>query len=340
MKKAISIILALVLVLSLAGCSSSQGSGGSSSGGSGGSGSSGGGSDDKYPERNIELVVPFAAGGSADIFARSFADLLSKQTGVTVTVNNKEGAGGVTGLTYAGEQDNDGYTICLVTPSMPIAEVSGKIDFQNDWIPIACMEQDVYVISVLDSNSKFTDWDGFVAYAKANPNDVTTGGSGAAGLDEYVAMQLGEAIGVELTYVPYGGYGEYKTAFLGGEVDLYVDKLSSYSQMAQYSEILPMAVTTDETVKTAGLDNTPTLIDLGIDFTTGSWRGIVIKNGAPDNVVAKLRELCETIYNSDEFQAVLANDSADVVYGFKNGDDFASFIATETERFDKIVNGG
>lgn len=322
MKKALGIILVLVLVLGLVGCAGGQ-------------------SNSKaYPERNIEFVVPFAAGGSADLFARSFADLLAKQTGVNVTVNNKEGAGGVTGLTYAGEQNSDGYTICLVTPSMPIAEVKGKIDFQGEWIPIACMEQDIYVISVLDSNKKFTDWEGFLSYAKDHPKDVTTGGSGAAGLDECVAAQFAEAAGIEITYVPYGGYGEYKTAFLGGEVDLYIDKLSSFSQMAQYTEILPMAVTTDESVKTAGLDNTPSLKALGIDFTAGSWRGIVVKKNTPDDVVAKLRELCETIYASEEFQDILAKDSANVVYGFKNGDDFASFIASEVERFETVLNAG
>lgn len=322
MKRAVSILLIFVLALGLVGCGAGQ-------------------SDEKtYPERNIELIVPFAAGGSADVFARSFADLLGKQTGVNVLVNNKEGAGGVTGLTYAGEQDADGYTICLVTPSMPIAEVKGKTNFQENWIPIACMEQDVYVISVLDSNPKFTDWQGLLAYAKANPNDVTTGGSGAGGLDECVAKQLADAAGITLTYVPYSGYGEYKTAFLGGEVDLYIDKLSSYSQMAQYDQILPLAVTNDEKVATAGLDETPTLKDLGIDFTVGSWRGIVVKKGTPEEIVAKLRELCETIYNSEEFQAVLTKDSADVVYGFKNGTDFASFIAEETERFGEVLNAG
>ncbi|MGN0977045.1 MAG: Bug family tripartite tricarboxylate transporter substrate binding protein [Faecousia sp.] len=319
MKKAFSMILVLVLVLGMVGCSAGQGS-------------------QKYPSKNIEFVVPFAAGGSADQFARSFADLLAVETGVTVTVNNKEGAGGVTGLTYAGEQDADGYTICLVTPSMPIAEVKGKIDFQNDWIPIACMEQDIYVISVLDSNKKFTDWEGLLAYAKANPNDVTTGGSGAGGLDEFVAAQFAEAAGIEITYVPYGGYGEYKTAFLGGEVDLYIDKLSSYTGMAQYSQILPMAVTNDAKVATAGLDNVPTLKDLGVDFTAGSWRGIVVKKGTPDAIVEQLRTLCETIYKSDEFQAVLAKDSADVVYGYKNGADFTAFIASEVERYDAVIN--
>ena len=318
MKKLFCIILAAVILLALTACGGSTGA--------------------DYPERNIELVVPFGAGGSADIFARSFADLLSKQTGVNVTVNNKEGAGGVTGMTYAGEQDNDGYTIALVTPSMPIAEVKGKLNFQQDWIPIACMEQDIYVISVLDSNKKFSDWDGLITYAKAHPDDVTTGGSGAGGLDECVASQFAASVGIDITYVPYSGYGEYKTAFLGGEVDLYIDKLSSYSKMAQYSEITPLAVTSEEKVSTAGLDNVPSVKELGFDFTAGSWRGIVVKAGTPENVVSKLSELCETIYQSDEFQNVLKTDSADVVYGYKSAAEFKSFIAQETDRFSAVIS--
>lgn len=319
MKKFVCVCLIIATILTLTAC--------------------GAGKTDAYPSRNIEFVVPFGAGGSADIFARSFADLLAKETKVNVTVNNKEGAGGVTGMTYAGEQDNDGYTIALVTPSMPIAEVKGKLDFQKDWIPIACMEQDIYVISVLDSNKKFTDWDSFVAYAKANPGDVTTGGSGAGSLDECVATQFGSSLGTTLTYVPYSGYGEYKTAFLGGEVDLYIDKLSSYSKMAQYSEIKPMAVTSETKVATAGLDNVPSVKELGVDFTAGSWRGIVVKTGTPENVITTLSNLCEKIYKSDEFQAVLKTDSADVVYGYKSAADFKTLIASEVVRFNEVING-
>ena len=316
-------------------------------GGTGGSGEStpGGGSGDggsdsptlDYPSRTIEFVVPFGAGGSADMFARSFADLVSQETGTNVNVVNKEGAGGVTGLTYVSEQEADGYTFCLVTPSMPIAEAKGRFDFSGSFTPIAMMEADVYVVSVLDSNKNFTDWDGFVSYAKANPGVVTTGGSSAGGLDEYTALQFGEAIGAELTYVPYDGYGEYKTAFLGGEVDLYIDKLSSFTGMAQYEEIIPLLVTSENRVNSAGLDDTPTSSERGIEFGASSWRGIVVKTGTSQEIVDYLSGLCERIYGSEDFQSVLKQDSADVVFGYKNAADFTAHIASETERFADIV---
>ena len=324
-------VLCLSVLLSACGGSS----GGSSSGSSGSSGGSGDSSD--YPSRTIEFVVPFGAGGSADMFARSFAEQVSSETGANVNVVNKEGAGGVTGLTYVSEQEADGYTFCLVTPSMPIAEAKGRFDFTGGFIPIAMMEADVYVVSVLDSNKYFTDWDGFVSYARANPGVVTTGGSSAGGLDEYTALQLGEAIGAELTYVPYDGYGEYKTAFLGGEVDLYIDKLSSFTNMAQYDEIIPLLVTSDNRVNASGLDDTPTSSERGIEFAASSWRGIVVKEGTPDDIVTYLADLCGRIYESDEFQAVLKQDNADVVYGYKNASDFTSYIAEETERFADII---
>lgn len=315
----------------------------SACGGSNGEASSDSGSGDNsgaaldYPSRTIEFVVPFGAGGSADLFARSFADLVSRETGANVNVVNKEGAGGVTGLTYVSEQDADGYTFCLVTPSMPIAEAKGRFDFSGSFTPIAMMEADVYVVSVLDSNKNFTDWDGFVSYAKANPGAVTTGGSSAGGLDEYTALQFGEAIGAELTYIPYDGYGEYKTAFLGGEVDLYIDKLSSFTNMAQYEEIIPLLVTSENRVHSAGLDDTPTSTEQGIEFGASSWRGIVVKNGTPQEIVDYLSSLCERIYESEDFQTVLKQDNADVVFGYKNASDFTVHIASETERFVDIV---
>lgn len=299
-------------------------------------GESKGGQPD-YPSRTIEFVVPFGAGGSADIFARSFAELLSSETGANVNVVNKEGAGGVTGLTYASEQEADGYTLCLVTPSMPIAQAKGRFAFSDEFVPVAMMEADVYVVSVLESNKKFTDWDGFVAYAQANPGDVTTGGSSAGGLDEYNALQFAEAIDAELTYVPYDGYGEYKTAFLGGEVDLYIDKLSSFTTMAQYEEIIPLTVTTEAGISVERLEGVPSTVEHGLDFTASSWRGLVVKKGTPQEIVDQLGGLCQKIYESEEFQAVLKQDNADVVYGYKNAADFTSHIAAETERFTEIV---
>lgn len=328
---ALSAILCLSVLLSA--CSSPSGSGGSSSG----AGEASGNKALDYPTRTIEFVVPFGAGGSADIFARSFAELVSSETGANVNVVNKEGAGGVTGLTYVSEQEADGYTFCLVTPSMPIAEAKGRFEFTEGFTPIAMMEADVYVVSVLDNNKNFTDWDGFLSYAKANPGAVTTGGSSAGGLDEYTALQFGEAIGAELTYVPYDGYGEYKTAFLGGEVDLYIDKLSSFTGMAQYEEIVPLLVTSDKRVNAVGLDDTPTSSERGISFAASSWRGIVVKKDTPQEIVDYLGELCEKIYNSDDFQAVLKQDNADVVFGYKSAADFTAHIASETERFSEIV---
>ena len=317
MKKSILAILIALLVLAASG--------------------SGLAAERAYPSRTIEFVIPFGAGGSADIMARAFGELLSAKLGVNVNAVNKPGAGGVTGLTYAEDQEADGYTICLVTPSMPIAEAKGLYEFRAKFQPIVQLAQDVYVISVLDSNPYFTDWDGFVAYAKENPGYVTTGGSSAGGLDEYEALQLAEHIGAELTYVPYDGYGEYKAAFLGGEVDLYIDKLSSFSQMSQYTEILPMTVVNDVRIPAAGLEEVPTTIERGIDFTTGSWRGIVVKKGTPDDIVAYLADACREVYYSDEFQAVLARDHSDLVDAFKDAEGFQALIDAETEKYTEIV---
>lgn len=291
-----------------------------------------------YPSRTIELVVPFGAGGSADIFARSFAELLAKNLGVNVNVVNKPGAGGVTGLSHAEDQDADGYTICLVTPSMPIAEAKGTYAFNEKFQPVALMEEDIYVISVLNTNPYFTDWAGFVKYAQENQGYVTTGGSGSGSLDEYTSLQIGEQIGAELVYVPYDGYGEYKAAFLGGEVDLYVDKLSSFTQMAQYEEIIPMAVTSAARVPAAGLDEVPTMMELGYDFTVGSWRGIVVREETPAEIVDVLRQAAKEVYDSAEFQEVLARDNANLVDAYRDAPEFQELIDSAVAKYTEIIS--
>lgn len=290
-----------------------------------------------YPTRTIEFVIPFGAAGSADICFRSVADVMSKLLKTNISIANKPGAGGVTGLSYAFDHDADGYTLCAVTPSMAIAEAKGAFPFTEEFVPVALMEMDLFVVSTLTSNPYFTDFEGFVEYAKANPGAVTIGGTSSGGLDEYQARQFGDACGVELTFVPYDSGGEHKAAVLGGEIVLYMDKLSSFTSMLQYEQIKPIIVIYHERLNVEELKDVPCTVEKGIDFTTGSWMGLVVRKGTPSEIVDFLTQVCEAVYWSEAFQQTLKNDNADIIYGFKNAEDFAKLITEEVEAYTAVV---
>lgn len=332
MKKALALTLTLIMMFGLVFYFGSNRGGGASS--------SGGTTETKkldYPRRTIELVIPFGTAGSADICFRSVADILGAMTGKNVNAVNKPGAGGVIGLVYAFEQDADGYTLCAVTPSMPIAEAKGEFAFLDEFVPIALMEMDVFIISVLTSNPNVQDIESLVEYAKAHPGQVTIGGTSSGGLDEYEARQFAAHLGIDLTFVPYDSGGEHKAAFLGKELMLYMDKLSSFTPMLQYAEVKPILVINQERLPIEGLKDVPTTVEKGINFTTGSWRGLVVKKGTPPEIVDYLSNLCKKIYDSPEFQAVLKNDNADVIYGYKNAADFEQLIRNELTAYTKVV---
>lgn len=324
MKKLFSLALTLIMIFSLVACS----------------GSNRGGAEAKefdYPTRTIELVIPFGPAASADICFRKVGEIMSSLADQRVNAVNKPGAGGVTGLTYAFEQEADGYTLCAVTPSMVIAEAKGEFDFLDEFIPIAMMEMDLYVISVMSDNPHFQDVEGLIEYAKANPGLVTIGGTSSGGIDEYEARQFADHMGVELTFVPYESGGEHKAAFLGKELMLYMDKLSSFTPMMQYKEIKPIVVINEERLPVKGLEDVPTTLEKGIDFTTGSWRGLVVKKGTPPEIVEYLSNLCKDIYDSPEFQEVLKNDNSDIFYGFKNAADFEQLMKDELVFYKEVI---
>lgn len=290
-----------------------------------------------YPSRTMEMVIPFGAAGSADICFRSVGDVMSKMLKKNISIANKPGAGAVTGLRYALEQEADGYTLCAVTPSMPIAEAKGAFPFSEEFVPVALMEMDLFVVATLSTNANFTDLEGMISYAKENPGVVTIGGTSSGGLDEYQARQFADACGIELTFVPYDSGGEHKAAVLGGEITLYMDKLSSFSSMMQYEQIQPIVVIYHERLDVEGLQDVPCTVEKGIDFTTGSWRGLVVRKGTPQEIVDFLEKVCEQVYQSEAFQQTLKNDNADVIYGFKNAEEFAALIAEEVEAYTAVI---
>lgn len=353
MKKLLSLGLALAMAFSVTACSSGGGTAVpaattdvSEAAGASGESSEAAAADTQqsekpaidYPTRPIELVIPFGAAGSADICFRQVGEIMSDMTGVSINANNLPGAGGVTGLTYAYEQEADGYTICAITPSMPIAEAKGTFAFTDEFVPVALMEMDIFVVSVIKDNGNYSDLESMIAYAKEHPGELTIGGTSSGGLDEYEALQFAENCGIELTFVPYDSGGEMKSAFLGGELNLYMDKLSSFTSMMQYDEVQPIVVINDVRVDADGLRDVPCTVEKGINFTTGSWRGLVVRRDTPQEIVHYLSALCKDVYESDAFQQVLENDNANLSYGYMNSEEFAALIASEVEAYKEVVS--
>lgn len=292
-----------------------------------------------YPRRVIEIVVPFGPGGSADMMARTVARLMGKFIKKPINVINKAGGGSTNGLVYANDQDADGYTILEVTPSLPIIEAQGlaPINFTKNFIPICNFQVDIQSFAINKNNKKFNNLDSLLAYAKAHPGTVKVGGTSPGGLDDYIVKGFAEAAGVDLLYVPYNSAAETKAALLGGEIDVYQDKLISFLQMLQSEEVVPIVTLYGRRLnEVPEMKDVPCSVEKGIHFTQGSWRGFAVKRGTPQEIVDYLEGVLKAVYQSEEYRKLSETDKSDIIPGFMDAEAYGRLWEEQLAGFKEI----
>ena len=332
MRKIISILMVVILMFSLVACGNSNNSE----------------SNDKensdkvaldYPKRAIEIIVPFGAGGSADMMTRQLANMMGDYIDKPVNVINKAGSGGVDGMNYVAQAPADGYTILQITPSHAIAEALGRpnADLTGGFEPIANFQKDIQLFGVA-KDSPFNTIDEVLEYAKENPGKLKIGGTSPGGLDNYMADGFAEEAGIELTYVPYNSAAETKAAGLGGEVDIYQDKVISFLTMVRSGDIKPLVVLHDERLEMIDeLKDVPTTVEKGINFTQGSWRGFAVKAGTPQEIKDYLEDVIKKVYNSDVYREAAEKDMSDIIPGFIGQEEYGQMWKEEISKFKKIL---
>ncbi len=288
-----------------------------------------------FPKRPVEMVIPFGAGGASDIFARQYAQLAEKYLGKPITAINKGGAGTVEGMTYAYNAPADGYTILEITPSLLIKEAlkASQINFRENFEPLLKVQADVQLIGVA-AKSPFKTFEELRAFAKENPKKLKIGGLSPGGLDDYMQSGFSEAAGIEWTYVPYKSGSEIKAAVLGGELDVYQDKLISFLPLVASGDIRPLAVLNDTRLtQVAEIKDLPCSVELGINFTQGSWRGFAIRKGVPADVKAILIDALQKAYEDPGYKAMEEKAMTNIRPGYAKADDFAKMWDAEYQGY-------
>ncbi|HUX39529.1 MAG TPA: tripartite tricarboxylate transporter substrate binding protein [Rectinemataceae bacterium] len=283
-----------------------------------------------YPRRPIEMVIPFGTGGASDIFARNFAQIASKYIGKPFTPVNKGGAGTIEGMMYSFGAPADGYTILEITPSLLIVEAQNKssIKFRQSFEPIMRVQSDVVLFGV-KANSNLKTLEDMIAFAKANPRKLKIGGISPGGLDEYIARGFAAKAGIEWTYVPYKSASELKAAVLGGELDIYQDKLISFMSMVSGGDIRPLVVLSDKRLPVPELKDVPCSVEKGLDFTQGSWRGFVVKKGTPPEIKKIIIDAFEKAYADPAYKDMEKKEMTDLLPGYLNAADFGKLWDSE-----------
>ncbi|GAA5232749.1 tripartite tricarboxylate transporter substrate binding protein [Verticiella sediminum] len=289
-----------------------------------------------FPERPINLVVPFPPGGPTDALARRLADGLRQDLGQTVVVENRAGAGGNVGAAYVAKAKPDGYTLLFGT-SGPLA-INGSLypdqgyDPRQDFAPVIRLGH-LPNILVVRQNLPAADLQELIALAKREPLFFASSGNGAS--SHLAGILFNEKAGTELQHVPYRGTGPALTDLLGGQVDMsFTDVLTA---LPHVREGRLRAIGMASAQRSAALPDVPTLAEQGLDgYDVSVFFGIVAPAGTPEPIVQRLNTAFTHALAIPEVEQTLANQ------GIVKADDtspagLAAFIEAEVPKWGELI---
>lgn len=290
-----------------------------------------------YPERQITMIVCFAAGGGTDIVARLISTPLAQSLGKPVVVENRSGAGGNIGIAAAARAAGDGHTLLVcssafvVNPSL-YAQVA--YDPFKDFIPLVVLGASPNVFTV-PAASPIKSLPEFIAKAKGSGGKMNWTSPGA-GTTPYLAGELLKIrTGIEMQHIPFAGAGPAVQAALAGQVDMLTANIGSVAQLIDAGSLRAIAVTSTE--RWADLPDVPTLEELGIkDAESNTFQGVYAPAGTPQPVVDRLvKEITEIVRQPDMRERFRKSGLPVLAEG---PDQFRARIAREFKMYKQIVD--
>lgn len=289
-----------------------------------------------YPNKPIELVVPFGAGGGTDVLARVVAEAAKKHSSQPITVLNKPGATGGIGLSEVAAAKPDGYKIAMVTVEMAIIPHMGIAKFspENDFTPLVRLNADPVVLTV-SADSPWKTIEDLVDAAKKSKDPLKFGNAGTGGVSHLAAAALQQKIGTTFTHVPFQGNAPAVVSLLGGHIDAVNASPSEVFAFVQSGKLRALAVLADQRIGGA-LAQVPTLKERKIDLAMGTWRGLAAPKGIPPDVLAKLNAIA--IKTANEPAVKEAMDKQNLGYSVADGDTFRKQIAADSALYKQLID--
>ncbi|WP_155808286.1 tripartite tricarboxylate transporter substrate binding protein [Bordetella petrii] len=289
-----------------------------------------------YPNRPVNRVVPFPAGGTTDVLARALGQELAKSLGQPVVVENKPGAGATLGADYVAKAPADGYVLLMGAVHHTIATSVYRglqYDFQKDFTPVTTVAL-VPNILVVNPRVPAQNVQELLALARQEPGKLTFGSNGMGTGQHLIGAQFQDMGGVKLLHVPYKGSGPLTTDLLGGQIDMSFDTITPVLAHVKSGKLRALAVTTDQ--RSAALPEVPTLQEAGLQgFNMGTWFGVLAPAATPPDVVARLNAEMVKIIKSPGFGQRMAEIGA-VPIGDSSAH-MAQQIKEDTERYARLV---
>lgn len=289
-----------------------------------------------YPSKPVKIIVPFAAGGPADNYARFIALRLQDEFKTPFVVDNKPGAGSIIGTDFVAKSTPDGYTLLLMSNTQTVNEslVENKpFNLTRDFVAIAPINFSDLVL-VINPSLQFKNLAELIQYAKANPNALTYASSGTGTPYHFAGELFNSMAGVKIMHVPYKGSSGARTDVLGGQVNMMFDAITTMSEYVKSNQVRAMGTTglTRSTI----LPNVPTIAEAGVPkFETSIWLGLIAPAGTPKEVVDSLNKAIVKIQRNPEVAELWAKQGATPL--IMSPQAFTNYLNADIQKWAAIV---
>ena len=288
-----------------------------------------------YPSRAVKIIVPFPAGGTADVMPRIFTEWLAKKWGQPVVIENRTGAAGNIGAEAVAKADPDGYTL-LAAPPPPLVinhNLYPRLGYDpTEFVPIVVMGR-VPNALVVNAKLPLASVADVIAYAKANPGKLTCATQGN-GTTSHLTSELFQLMaGVKFQQVPYRGSAPALTDLAAGTVDLMFDNLGVSLALVRGGQLKLLGVATSN--RTAALPDVPTIAETLPGFESAAWFAIVAPPKTPAAIVDKINADVNEALRERDIRERLAQLSAEPIGGTPQAT--AAYMREEIDRWAKVI---
>jgi tripartite-type tricarboxylate transporter receptor subunit TctC len=289
-----------------------------------------------YPTRPVRIIVPFAPGGSADVFGRFLAQRLQETLGQTFVIDNRPGAGSVIGTDAVAKAAPDGYTLLLMSNTHTVNESlipTKPFVLMRDFAPIAPINYSDLVLVAKASLPQSTLPD-LIKAAKAKPGGMSYASSGP-GTPYHMAGELFKAMaGVSIVHIPYRGSAGARTDVLGGQIEMMFDAIPTMTEHIKAGKVKALATTGK--ARSANLPDVPTMNEAGVPgYEATIWLGLMAPKGTPVAIVNKLNaEIGKITANPEVRRAWTAQGTTAMTMGV---DEFTRYMNDDITKWARIV---
>src|SRR3954463_12361668 len=289
-----------------------------------------------YPSRPVKIVVPFGAGGPADVYARVLAQHLSEALKQPFVVEDRPGAGSLIGTDAVAKSPPDGYTLLALSNTHPTNEslIPNKpFQLMRDFVPVAGINYSDLVM-VVHPSVPAKDLKEFIAYAKSKPGELNYASSGA-GTPYHMAGELFKAMsGTNIVHVPHKASGEARNSVMGGHVHMMFDAITTMTSNVQAGQV--KALGTTGTKRSALTPDVPTIAEAGVPgYEAKIWLGVMAPAGTPKEIVEKLNGEINKIINRADVKEAWAKQGA--VPMVMSPAEFDKYLRADIEKWAHVV---